>query len=188
MNQCSMLTHLTLKRSDFREVRNYQVFEQGMLLLLLNNVFTLKFRHHLKKANAFEQLLRIESIESANDVIEVEKFCEKRAKERQNVDISKGITEKTAKRRVESNRVNEMLQLFQDLLGEMGVFFTVKKSHGKKETVKRETIENVFLNGCCIDENMIRSYGKTVNEIVLKKLIDKETCSFSPGELKTSVM
>ncbi|ELP86904.1 hypothetical protein EIN_445410 [Entamoeba invadens IP1] len=166
--QSSLKLHTESRiRSDFRNIRNYQVYEQGVMLALLNSMFDITIKQPLKKANVFEQIVRIQSIVVENDVIDIEEFCDQRCKERFALDLKNGVPMKTAKRRIETNRVNEMLFVLADFLTEYSFEFTTKVVNGKKKTLKGETVKKIASGNFVINEREIRTKGKEINKKTL---------------------
>ncbi|ELP92027.1 hypothetical protein EIN_291260 [Entamoeba invadens IP1] len=171
--------------SDFRNVRNYQVYQQAVCIALLNSYFEVSIIQPLKKAHVFEQIIRIEKLQKGEDVIFVEEFCKKRCRDRFLIDTKNNIPEKTAKRRTEANKVNEMQLLLMDLLGVFGFFFETKRVHGKKTTVKGEFVQRILFNGkVFLDKNNIYEIGKNINRKINVKLGNGEKCTLPVGFLE----
>ncbi|EKE37296.1 hypothetical protein ENUP19_0057G0008 [Entamoeba nuttalli] len=169
-------------KKDFRTVRNQQVYQQGILLALLNQYFDIEIRKPLKKAHSFEQLIRIHRLIIGSESIDVEKFCDHRCKEKFQKDLCKGINEKTAKRRLENIRIVEMVFLLMDILMEFGYLFDTSCTKGKKGTVKYERIQNIFYNGKKIyDYNHFISIGKSVNSYLLLSLSNQDSFYWKRG-------
>ncbi|ELP84245.1 hypothetical protein EIN_064800 [Entamoeba invadens IP1] len=160
---------------NFKTIRNTLVYQQGALVSLLVQHIPLSFKKPFKKAKVFEQLLTLDTIGEGEASINVPLFTEKRCEERFNFEIKNGVLPKTAKRRLESNRLTEPVQLLCDLLREFGYYLEIEKKRGRKDTLKTEHVTSVWKDGACVlnEEQMIEK-GKYMNGYVLDLLEKKE--------------
>ncbi|EMS13820.1 TATA-binding protein-associated phosphoprotein, putative [Entamoeba histolytica HM-3:IMSS] len=116
----------------FFKLRTYQVYQQGVLLVLLNNHFEITLQIPTKRSVVTHQYFKINELRRGNDSIKVEEYVEQRCKEKYLQDISNGIPEKTARRRYDTNKITEQLHLLIDLSTEFGYRFVSKRTSGKK--------------------------------------------------------
>ena len=172
------------KEYNFKAVRNNQVYQQAIFIWLLNSHFDITIKTPLKKANVFEQILRVDKIKSESDEIFMNEVVERRIKTIFVHDIKNGVSEKTGIRRTENNRITEGLHLMIDILREMGYFFNSKIGNGKKGTVKTETVEAVFLsNKVIITRNDIQAKGKLINSKICELMENKPSITIPRGSL-----
>ena len=164
----------------FQKLRSSQVFQQAVLLGLLNQYFEIKLQIPTKRSVVTRQFFKIDEIHTAVDVIKVEEFVEQRCKEKYDCDISMGISEKTAKRRYETNRVTEQIHFMIDILETFGYVFHSKFTSGKKGAPIVETaVEIVYPNKHdMITEQMIPIIGSKINDYFAEQIFKKRISVF----------
>ncbi|ELP88455.1 hypothetical protein EIN_229980 [Entamoeba invadens IP1] len=158
----------------FSRLRNSQVYQQAILLALINKHFQVKLLIPIKRSVLTLQLFKIEELTEGNDCIRVEDFVEKRCQEKFSNDVKQGIAEKTAKRRYETNRTTEQLHLLMDVLREFGYKFESRYTSGKKGAQKVETFNTIYLNDVVVvSQQQIVDLGTNINEKIAGLLFDK---------------
>ncbi|ELP83771.1 hypothetical protein EIN_470050 [Entamoeba invadens IP1] len=151
------------RQPRFIEVRNNQVYEQMVLLWIINKRFSISLKCPNKKATVFEQFLTVEYIWDTFDEIEVKKVVYERCSLRYQQDLNCGISQKTAKRRKNNNYTIECLQLLVDIVRELGFFVETEQCGGKKVNFKEEYIKYIYYDGVLLfNSNSIQIFGKTI--------------------------
>ena len=129
----------------FKKSRNYQVYQQCILIALLSSFFDVVIKQPVKRSVVSLQMLRIISISSkqTNEVINVDEFVTQRCKEKYENDL-RNISMKTAKRRYDTNRISELIHLLIDILFEENYRFSSKFTDGKNGAPVVETVNAIF--------------------------------------------
>ncbi|KAL7719605.1 TATA-binding protein-associated phosphoprotein [Entamoeba marina] len=156
----------------FKKMRNYQVFQQAIFIALLSQFFEVTVKSPVKRSIVSLQLLRVDSLNYGNDTILVDEFVNTRCKEKYKQDILNGISEKTAKRRSDTNRITEQLHFLRDILMLFGFDFYSKFTEGKNGAQIVETVLKVIGNGSSFNRNDISLKGKEINDYLYSKLVD----------------
>ena len=174
-----MLSRVPKSTKVYKETRNYQAQQESLLIMLLNKYATISLSIPSVESNELN-FFRIKSITfEEGNTIDVCTFLNKRCTAIYEQDIQRGTDIKTAKRRKQTNRRIEVLNLMADLLTFQGYFFDTKESTGKRDKKKMSNIVNVFKDseflmnietikmvGSCIDAE-IMNLCKESSEIVL---------------------
>ena len=158
----------------FLKLRSYQVYQQSILLALLNRYFEITLQIPSKRSIVTRQFFKIEEIRNGNDVIKVEEYVEHRCKEKYEKDLLEGISEKTAKRRYDTNRITEQLHLMIDLLIDFGHLFNSKWTSGKKGAQIVETIQEILTPYEFISNNQIPLLGSRINDYLCDQLFQRK--------------
>ncbi|EKE39218.1 hypothetical protein ENUP19_0003G0054 [Entamoeba nuttalli] len=156
----------------FFKLRTYQVYQQGVLLVLLNNHFEITLQIPTKRSVVTRQYFKINELRRGNDSIKVEEYVEQRCKEKYLQDLSNGIAEKTARRRYDTNKITEQLHLLIDLLTEFGYRFVSKRTSGKKGAQIVETIQKVISPNVTILNKEIPTIGVQTNDYLTHHCFD----------------
>ncbi|EDR27731.1 hypothetical protein EDI_104220 [Entamoeba dispar SAW760] len=156
----------------FFKLRNYQVYQQGILLALLNKHFEITLQIPTKRSVVTRQYFKINELRRGNDSIKVEEYVEQRCKEKYLQDLSNGIPEKTARRRYDTNKITEQLHLLIDLLTEFGYSFVSKWTSGKKGAQIVETIQKVISPNVTILNKEIPVIGVQTNDYLTHHCFD----------------
>ena len=176
----------------FLKLRNTQCIQQSILILILNQYFNITLQIPSKRSVVAMQFLRIEKIQRENDVIEVEKYVEIRCREKYEKDIQNGISEKTAKRRYETNRITEQLHLMIDIMRELGCEMESKLIGGKKGTTKIENIQKIKLNymnqQIDINKNEFEIIGNYVNEMMMEKIFNRKEKEITMNDIEIQII
>ncbi|KAL7717807.1 TATA-binding protein-associated phosphoprotein [Entamoeba marina] len=159
----------------FKKMRNYQVFQQAIFIAILSQFFEITIKSPVKRSIVSCQLLRVDSLNYGNDTILVDEFVNTRCKEKYKQDIRNGISEKTAKRRSDTNRITEQLHFLRDILMLFEFDFHSKFTDGKNGAQIVETVLKVIGNGLSINKNDIALKGKEINDYLYHKLVDRSS-------------
>ncbi|ELP83541.1 hypothetical protein EIN_378760 [Entamoeba invadens IP1] len=151
-----------------RKLRDYQTCQQGIFIGLLNKFCDITIIKPPKKAVITHQFVKIKTISfNFEDFIDIEEFLQRRCNDHKFDDMKQGCSEKTANRRFQTNKKTEALHLLLDVLGEVGYFFEVNTTKGKKGTMKLQNVERIYQNEKYlfgIDE--IYDVGFKINEVM----------------------
>ena len=150
------------------ETRNYQSYQQALLIALLNKNSNIRFKQNIYGRSS-DNFLRLDRISfSPYDEINIEQFLKSRAKDLYDQDIINGVPEKTATRRVQLNRRIESSHLCMDLLREFGYTFEVSEHKGKHDSKKLDYIKRVFFEGKTL--NVEKESLKELHVLITKKI------------------
>ena len=155
-----------------KRTRNRQVYEQALLIGLLNKYTNLMFRK-TRCGDVCDGFLRIDKLSLENgDEIDVSSFLRRRASEIYENDRKEGINEKTAKRRMQKNRRAECIHLYIDILSEFGYKFDIYEPKGKYGSRKLDYIKSMYYQNkrINIDENKLKELNDLLNTKVKNEL------------------
>ena len=173
----------------FKQTRNYQVSQQGVLLALINRHFALTLAAPKKKSVVAQQMIVITTLKRNDDVVLVDEFIQRRLLEIQRHDLEQGVTKKTAVRRGENNRIAEINHLLIDILREFGYSFNTKTTDGKNGTLKTETVYSVSYKGEIIfTRSLIQSIGLEINKYLNGILFETQMMHLSKNDPVLSQM
>ncbi|GAB1222499.1 hypothetical protein ENUP19_0286G0004 [Entamoeba nuttalli] len=159
--------------------RNYQVSEQGIMLVLLNQFADIELEKKKKKATKALPFLQIRSINFGNgDVFNFNQFIECRCKELIQSEIQRGLKEETASKRYNCYLINESIHLLIDLLNENRIQTSSSFSAGKNGRIKTETIDTIRYNSSILDKNFIKEKGVVINEYLAERLHGEDSIIF----------
>ncbi|ELP84841.1 hypothetical protein EIN_283970 [Entamoeba invadens IP1] len=163
----------------YKDIRNYQVYQQAVLLALLNQHAEIVLSPQKKKSNVTLPFFTVKSvIFNQTDRVELTHFVEKRCKKQMENDVANGISSKTALRRYKTNRVAENLHMVLDLLFEFDYLFVIKTTHGKNGANKLDTVTSCMLpNKVWMTQEQIVSVGMEINSNLSKILSQTESIS-----------
>ncbi|GAB1225082.1 hypothetical protein ENUP19_0241G0007 [Entamoeba nuttalli] len=155
----------------YREMRNYQVYQQALFLGILNQSSSMIIQKPIKKAIVTQQLVTVNSLQfSRDDQIAISDLIERRCKEMMKLDLSNGLREKTAIRRYETNKVTEVLHLLSDILNEFGFTFRTSKTTGKNKSAIAETVNVMYFKGRkAYSKQQITQIGMKINQYLYEK-------------------
>ena len=160
----------------FKQTRNYQVSQQGVLLALINKHFSISLAAPKKKSVVAQQMIVINYLKRDTDVVLVEEFIHRRLGEIQRYDMANGVSKKTAIRRCENNKIAETNHLLIDILREFGYTFNTKITDGKNGTLKTETIYSISYKGMTImTRSLIESSGLAINKYLNDILFETQS-------------
>ena len=155
--------------------RNYQVFQQSILLTLLNKFASITIKREKKKSNTTLPFFTIHSITFINnDKLDFDNFIHKRCSEMKEYDITNGINMKTATRRYKTNRITEVIHTLIDLLRIYGEEIETNMTRYKEGIKQSETMIGITIKGKQYNETEIKKEGKRINELIQKELCEGE--------------
>ena len=172
------------RKYQFREKRNYQVAEISILYMLLNEHFEIEISKTLfRKSTAAKRLFRLKSLTRKNEIIYVEDIIKRRCKEKLTVDINNGTNENTARRRLESYKINEMIHLMIDILEFYGYYFQSHYSTGIDGQYQNETIKRIWLRDKILYGQIeIENVGMKIHSYMMKQ-VELNRYDFEKGEI-----
>ncbi|EKE41577.1 hypothetical protein ENUP19_0085G0018 [Entamoeba nuttalli] len=163
-------------KEKFQAFRNYQTQQQTFLLALLNKNCSITISKPFKTSKVCLQFFKIETLKfSDTDIIQFESFVSQRCKQREKFDMKNGISEKTARRRSESNKRIISLGLMKDILTEHGAVFETERTSGKNGALVIETICSVNIDGKQFSKSDIERIAQTIYTLLIRRM---RLCSF----------
>ncbi|ELP92644.1 hypothetical protein EIN_369660 [Entamoeba invadens IP1] len=153
----------------FQETRNYQVYEQAVFVGLINRHFSISFISPRKKSIVAKQFLTVKAFWARNDVIEFNRFIQRRVKEIREYAIRHGTPEKTAIRRGENNKIVESLHFMLDFLRELGYKSETTTIGGKNGNARTEMIDSISFDNKRHDKKEIERMGILINDYIYKQ-------------------
>ena len=150
-----------------KKTRNRQVYEQALLIGLLNKYCNMMFRK-TRHGNVCDDFLRTDRISFNNDEdeINVSSFLRQRAMEIYQNDLKEGVNEKTAKRRMQVNRRIEAIHLCIDILSTYGYHFDMCEPKGKAELRRIDYIRSIHYDNknININDDKLKELNKVLND------------------------
>ncbi|ELP91607.1 hypothetical protein EIN_129870 [Entamoeba invadens IP1] len=165
--------------NPFRETRNYRVYEQGVLLAILNRHFSITLVSPKKRSVVAKQFLTVRYLKKQTDVVDVEDFIQRRLKEIQTNAIKLGTPEKTATRRGENTRIVESIHILIDIVRELGYRTESKVNEGRNGNVSTETIVTIYIDKKVLKKEDIVRNGLAINNFLDSLLVANETIIIS---------
>ncbi|BFU18878.1 hypothetical protein CL6EHI_039720 [Entamoeba histolytica] len=167
--------HLKYKERH-QYMRTLQSMLQCVLLTFLSKKCDIVIGRPHRKSRITQQFIKVKRFNFKDDIIDVQNYIRMRCNELVLLENKKGISEKTARRRCQMMKRQEVLHLTMDLLSFYGVFVTIETEEGegidgrievfnnKKIIINRDSIEKI---GTLIS-SFISDLLQTSNEIILR--------------------
>ncbi|ELP91426.1 hypothetical protein EIN_155330 [Entamoeba invadens IP1] len=167
----------------YKDLRNYQVYQQAVLIALLNQHADIIITPQKKKSNVTLPFFTIKSVVfSPTDRVDLTYIVEKRCKQQMEMDVARGISSKTAMRRYKTNRVAENLHMVLDLLFEFDNLFVIKTTNGKNGANRLDTVTAALLpNNEWISYDDITEIGSQLNSFIANMLTQNESITLGKG-------
>ena len=168
----------------FYQVRNYQAEQEGIFLALLNHEYTITLKVPQKKSVVSLNYFRIVSFVNENEKIFFEDELKVKLKMMYDEDLSKGIKENTAVRRMEINKIAESIHYLIEMLKKRKI--EMKMSVMGKRNSRSSVIEMDF-DGIIFDKNEIQKKGNLIIQNILdrmKNLQRKDTLVIEKNDLE----
>ena len=151
-----------------RNFRNYQVYQQSLLISLLNQYAEIHISKPKKRSTSTCPFFTIDKIIfNQNDEIEISRLAERRSYEKKINDLDNNISIQTANRRYKNNKIIEILHILMDLLNEFIQPFETKTSEGRNGATKMETITKCRIGEMELNEEGIIEFGQSVNKQIM---------------------
>ncbi|ELP93477.1 hypothetical protein EIN_059720 [Entamoeba invadens IP1] len=161
------MTTLLLKPTHFVEVRNSLVYQQMVLLSIINTKYSLTLHLPNKKAVVYEQLVAINNLSNKSESVDVEEVIKQRCHYRLSSEKTNGVSEKTLHRRRQNYSIIERMNFLVDTVREMGYFVECEQNGGKRGILKGEVVKKIYCEGRLLfDEADIEEFGKKICEYV----------------------
>ena len=163
--------------------RNYQVFQQSILISLLNKFADITIKRERKRSNVTLPFFTISTVTfNNNDSFDLDSYVQKRCVEIKEYDLNHNINMKTATRRFKTNRITEVLHTLIDLLRINDEEIETVRTRYKEGIKQSETMIKCKMNDKEINEKEIKIYGNVVNNYIKERMINDEIY-FQKGEL-----
>ena len=170
----------------FLKLRSCQVYQQCVLLGLLNRHFEITIHIPSKRSIVTRQFFKVHEIRNGSDCIKVDEYVEQRCKEKYEKDISNGVSEKTARRRLDTNKITEQIHLYIDILTDLGYVFHSKYTSGKKGAQIVESVQQITTPNEIITQIQIPLIGAKANDYFTEQLFTQKRSIFAKNDLGLS--
>ena len=158
----------------FSSIRNYQTQQQSIFIAILNQHYTITIELPKKKSIVSLPFLKIIKLQNEEEEILVNDKVSTIVKDLYEYDIKNGVSEKTATRRFEVNRITECIKLLSDVAIRKG-FEIEAYNIGKKRT--RENVQKISFDGVQLNINDIVTKGSKISNILVKERMVKHNKS-----------
>ena len=168
--------------------RNYQAFQQAILITLLNNYAVITVKKERKRSNVTVPFFTISSvIFNEIDEIDIDQYVQKRCIEIKEYDLTHNINPKTATRRYKTNRVTEVIHTLIDLLRIKDERIETTTTRYKEGVKQSETMIGCRIGGKNMREKEIKVYGEHVNTYLHERMMNDEV-RIERGELYNMIV
>ena len=150
----------------FSTSRNYQTQQQSMFLAILNNYYDIMIEIPKKKSIVSLPFLKVIKFENENEQIKINDEVNTILKNLYDTDIKNGVSDKTATRRFEINRITENIKIMMNLCVQKGFMFHTYDI-GKKRT--RENIQKIVFDGVEWEMEDIINKGSMISNVIVKE-------------------
>lgn len=148
-----------------RDMKNYESYQQAVLLVLLNHYCSFSIQKPLKTTSSIEPRPEVIELVFDTDSINVQTLTENNCKSILSFDLQQDIKKKTALRRFSKNKTIFTVNLLFDILLEKGFFFNSKKSKKSAKSIQAERIEDIFyLDNLLMSRETIVEKGRKLND------------------------
>ena len=170
----------------FLKLRSFQVYQQCILLGLLNRHFEITIHIPSKRSIVTRQFFKVDELKNENDSIKVDEYVEQRCKEKFEKDLANGVSEKTARRRLDTNKITEQIHLYIDILSCLGYVFHSKYTSGKKGAQIVESIQQISFDDETITTCQIPLIGAKANDYICNQLFHQKRSIFGKNDVGLS--
>lgn len=159
----------------YTEHRNYQSYQQSVLIALINKYGDVVIRKEKKRSNKTVPFYTIQTIIfGSNDKINFDDYIQRRCTEKKTSDILNGINEKTATRRYKTNKITEVLHTLIDLLMIRDEELEISSTRYKAGITRTETMIGFYVERERYGENEIKTIGNQINQYLQQLLVNGE--------------
>ena len=163
--------------------RNYQCFQQAILITLINNYADITVKRERKRSNTTVPFFTISNITfNKKDIIDFEIYIQKRCIEIKEYDLNHNVNMKTATRRYKTNRITEVIHTLIDILKIKNEKIETTKTRYKEGIKQSETMIGCEISGRMMKEYDIKKYGEEIN-MYLKNMINNDEIKIMKGDL-----
>ncbi|ELP85002.1 hypothetical protein EIN_079040 [Entamoeba invadens IP1] len=140
---------------------------QSVLIMFLLKYCDMTVGRPHRKCFKTVQFLKIKQLRFGNDILDIQKFVRVRCQEMTVQENSRGISQKTALRRTQLLKRQEVIHLMSDLLLSFNVFVEIEKEEGEGIDGRL----NVFKNGILlITRSKVEYIGAVINQYICSLL------------------
>ena len=157
-------------QNPFSSIRNYQTQQQAIFLAILNQYYDIFIEFPKKKSIVSLPFLKIIKLQNEKEIVNFHDCITSIVKRLYEEDISAGVTDKTATRRNEVNRITECIKYLTELAAQRG-FVSHTCDIGKKRI--RENVQKISFDGVELDTNDIIEKGSKISNVLVKERMDK---------------
>ena len=155
--------------------RNYQVFQQSILICLLNKYADITIKRERKRSNVTLPFFTISNVVfNDNDIIDIDSYVQKRCIEIKEYDLNHNINIKTATRRFKTNRITEVIHTLIDLLRIQNEEIKTTMTRYKEGIKQSETMIKCQIEDREMNEKEIKKYGEYINSFLKTNMINDE--------------
>ena len=155
--------------------RNYQVFQQSILICLLNKYADITIKRERKRSNVTLPFFTISNVVfNDNDIIDIDSYVQKRCIEIKEYDLNHNINIKTATRRFKTNRITEVIHTLIDLLRIQNEEIKTTMTRYKEGIKQSETMIKCQIEDREMNENEIKKYGEYINSFLKMNMVNDE--------------
>ena len=159
----------------YTEHRNYQSFQQSILIALINKYGDVIIRKEKKKSNKTVPFYTIQTIIFAsNDNVNFDDYIQRRCNEKKANDILNGTNEKTATRRYKTNKITEVLHTLIDFLMIRDEELEINTTRYKAGITRTETMIGFYVSNERYGEYEIKTIGNQINQYLQQLLVNGE--------------
>ena len=160
--------------SNKNDPRNFIVFEDSLLIALLNKIGDVTIAKPAKKSIVTQQYLKVEVITIENETINLGELVDKRCRDILEKDKVSGIKVGSAVRRFTLNKATEVHHFLLDILQLFGYSYESKMVSGKNGSMRVEVATTIFFNDEFLyGREKISELGEKINAF-LCQLVQKE--------------
>ncbi|KAL7720691.1 hypothetical protein QTN25_001917 [Entamoeba marina] len=174
-----------------RELRDYETFQQAILLGLLNQFCAITIKRPRKQTTVTTKNHVLVDLIFDKEKLEIAKLTEENCKPKYLSDIKAGMNVPAAFRRLDKNKRIYAQNLLIDICVEKGYFFNSKLARKSKKNLRLERIESIYFKsnyqmglediinrGKCLNNYFCslvekeKKYTLTKNDEFITKLLD----------------
>ena len=160
--------------SNKNDPRNFVVFEDSLLIALLNKIGDVTIARPAKKSIVTQQYLKVEIIKIQNETINLGELVDKRCRDILEKDKLSGIKVGSAVRRFTLNKSTEVHHFLLDILQLFGYSYESKIVSGKNGSMRIDVATTIFFNNEFLyGKEKISELGEKINAF-LCQLVQRE--------------
>ncbi|KAL7713796.1 TATA-binding protein-associated phosphoprotein [Entamoeba marina] len=151
-----------------REMKNYESYQQAMILGLLNQYCGMTIEQPTKVSKVTISSPKVITLHFDTEDINIQRIAETQCKLILEEEIQKRISNKTAMRRYEKNKKIFIQNFLFDICLEKGICFNSFLSRKSNKSQQIERISSIHYNiNSFITQNQLISKGKAINTYLL---------------------
>ncbi|ELP93226.1 hypothetical protein EIN_055510 [Entamoeba invadens IP1] len=167
-----------------KENQNFEVYQQAMLIALINSQASVVLERPMKYSKINITSPRISKIIfSPTDEINVSQLVDKHCKSVFAKEISEGIPESTALRRLEKNRKVFVQNLLIDITRELDFEISSVMARKSGKAMQVERISMIYFSGNCLyNKNEIVKMGNLLNQSFIERTKCEKPIELQPND------